>query len=79
MHFSLNVGRLQQNPTNLVEYGLKNKPAEQQLWREHTRELGTDLQWLGWALNWKWLAFKICNDYWYMYILKITGFGRIGN
>ena len=55
----------------------KTKTTERQLWRENSRELSTDLQWLGLSTELKTVSFQILRYgvYKNMYILKITGFG----
>ena len=37
----------------------KTKTTELQLWREHSRELSTDLQWLGLSTELKTVSFQI--------------------
>ena len=37
----------------------KTKTTECQLWREHSRELSTDLQWLGLSTELKTVSFQI--------------------
>ena len=37
----------------------ETKTTERQLWREHSRELSTDLQWLGLSTELKTVSFQI--------------------
>ena len=56
---------LKHNPNKLIEFPpskkkkqKQNKTAEGQLWRLHTREFNTDLQWLGLSNELKTVSFQ---------------------